>query len=250
MDTKGEYIWQIRSSECGPDGAATLPAILNLLQEAASLNAEELGFSKSNFSEAGENISWVLTHIKVEMVRFPRWEESVRIVTWPRRGRKITAMRDFELFSSSGERLGAATTEWMVIDLQSRRAVPIPEAVFTLANDERAPVFAPDAFSRLKWDCAERPDALRFRAKRADIDLNGHVNNVHYAEWFLETVPADAGMCASCEIIFRSETLAGEEVLAEGIEVAPGEWVHRVSSPDGRDHVLARTRWVVERLKS
>ncbi|MBP5790701.1 MAG: hypothetical protein J6W80_00370, partial [Kiritimatiellae bacterium] len=91
IDTFGEYSWRIRSSECNATGLATLPAILNLLQEAASLNAEELGFSKTNFSAAGENISWVLTRLKVRMTRYPRWEETVRIVTWPREGRKITA---------------------------------------------------------------------------------------------------------------------------------------------------------------
>ena len=47
MDTFGEYAFQVRSYECGPDGYATLATICNYLQEAASLNAESLKFSKS-----------------------------------------------------------------------------------------------------------------------------------------------------------------------------------------------------------
>ncbi len=243
MASLGTYTWQIRAAECNPSGFATLPALLNLLQEAASLNAEELGFSKSNFAGAGLNISWVLTRLRLDMSRYPRWEDAVTIVTWPRKGRKITALRDFELFLGA-ERIGAATTEWMIIDLATRRASVIPPAVFGLANDERQPALGDAEFSRLAWNCKERgADALSFRAKRSDIDLNGHVNNVHYAEWFLETVPESAGVCRSCEIVFRSETLAGEEVFAEGVETAPGEFIHRVSAPDGRDHVLAQTLW-------
>ena len=66
-DTFGEYSWAVRTYECGPDGAATMASVCNWLQEAASLNAESLAFSKSDFESAGENISWVLTHLKVKM---------------------------------------------------------------------------------------------------------------------------------------------------------------------------------------
>ena len=60
--TGATYCWQVRTYECGPDGLATLPTICNYLQEAASLNAESLKFSKSDFDAAGENISIHVRH--------------------------------------------------------------------------------------------------------------------------------------------------------------------------------------------
>ncbi len=222
MDTFGEYPFPVRTYECGPGGSATLPSVCNYLQEAASLNAETLGFSKSNFAAAGENISWVLT--------------------FPRGGRRMVAGRGCELRDAAGESLGAASSEWMLIDLASRSIVAVPDEVFGCANDVRKPVLGASPFTKLKWDCREALDARTFRAKRGDIDLNGHVNNVHYVEWLLETVPS-AGVCTDFEIVFRSETLAGEEVRAEGVEVEPSVFMHRVSAVDGRDHVLARTVW-------
>ena len=243
MTTGCEYEFQVRSYECGPDGAATLPTICNYLQEAASLNAESLSFSKSNFAAAGENISWVLTRMRVKMDRYPRWEERVVVATWPSGGRRIVANRDFEIRAADDTRLGVATSEWMLIDLASRRIVAIPDSVFECVDKSCAPVLGETPFTKLRWDCRETAGACAFRARRGDIDLNGHVNNVHYIEWLLETVPAGIGSCLDFEIIFRSETLAGEEVRAEGVEVEPGVYVHRVSAPDGRDHVLARTHW-------
>ena len=71
-DVYGEYSWPVRSYECGPEGVATMASVCNWLQEAASLNAESLAFSKSDFAAAGENISWVLTRLKVRMTRFPK----------------------------------------------------------------------------------------------------------------------------------------------------------------------------------
>ena len=244
MDTHGTYTWQVRTYECGPDGRMTLPAVCNYLQEAASLNAEELGFSKTDFAAAGANTTWVLTRLRVRMARLPKWGERVTVLTFPRLGRRITAFRDFALTDAAGAPLGVATSEWMTIDLASRRIVPIPEGVFAKANTERAPVLGEAAFAaKLRFPEGAPAAELRFRAQRSHIDLNGHVNNVHYVEWLLETVPPGAGVCTDFEIVFRSETLAGEEVRAEGVAVEPGVYAHRLSAPDGRDHVLARTRW-------
>ena len=241
-DVYGVYSWAVRTYECGPDGRATMASVCNWLQEAASLNAETLAFSKSDFEAAGENISWVLTRLKVRIARFPKWEEKVSILTFPRGGRRIVAYRDFVLTGADGDELGRATSEWMLIDLASRKIVAIPDGVFAAANTVREPVFGDEPFAKLRWDCkAASPEALAFRARRGDIDLNGHVNNVHYVEWLMEGRPEAAGPCHEIDIVFKSETLAGEEVRVESVETEPGVCFHRVYAPDGRDHVIART---------
>ena len=241
-DVYGVYSWAVRTYECGPDGRATMASVCNWLQEAASLNAETLAFSKSDFEAAGENISWVLTRLKVRIARFPKWEEKVSILTFPRGGRRIVAYRDFVLTGADGAELGRATSEWMLIDLASRKIVAIPDGVFAAANTVREPVFGEEPFAKLRWDCkAGSPDALVLRARRGDIDLNGHVNNVHYVEWLMEGRPEAAGPCHEIDIAFKSETLAGEEVRVESVETEPGVYFHRVYAPDGRDHVIARS---------
>ncbi|MBO5647712.1 MAG: hypothetical protein J6S30_02990 [Kiritimatiellae bacterium] len=241
-DVYGEYSWSVRTYECGPDGYATMVAVCNWLQEAASINAEELSFSKTNFEAAGANISWVLTRLRVRMTRFPKWGERVSILTFPRGGRRIVAYRDFVLTGEGGEELGTATSEWMLIDLASRKLVAIPEAVFAAANTVRKPVFGEESQPKFRWDCRESlSDALVFRARRGDIDLNGHVNNVHYIEWFLEGRPDSAPPCHEVDVIFKSETFAGEEVRVESVETEEGVFIHRVYAPDGRDHVISRS---------
>jgi len=241
MDTFARYPFQVRSYECGPHGRATLPTVCNYLQEAASLHAEKLGFSKSNFLAEGANMSWVLTRMRVKMARYPRWEEEVTVETYPRGGRRITAHRDFTVRAGE-ETLGVATTEWMIIDLATRRIVPVPESVYGLANDVRPPVLGEAAFSKLRWTCRETAGEMAFRARRGDIDLNGHVNNVHYVTWLLETLPLDVGEIRDFEIAFKTETLAGEDVRAASVEVEPGVWAAHVASPAGLDHVVARIR--------
>lgn len=239
---KGEYPFKVRAYECGPDGCATLPTVCNYLQEAASLNAESLGFSKPDFDSSGENVSWVLTRLLVRMSAYPRWGDEVKVTTFPRGGRRVVAWRDFELFARDGTRLGAATSEWMLIDLATRKMVAIPDSVFDCVDPLLAPVLGAEPFTpRLRFpsDAACEPPIV-FRAQRSHIDLNGHVNNVHYIEWMLEA--PHPPKCTSLEVVFRSETLAGDDVCVTAAE-SGGALLHRVASPDGRDHIVARTTW-------
>ena len=243
MDTFGEYSFKVRSYECDGEGFATLPTICNYLQEAASLNAEELGFSKSDFAAAGDDISWVLTKLRVRMKRYPKWEESVKVTTFPRGGRRIVAWRDFIATDSDGETLGVATTEWMIINLSTRRIVTVPQKVFDVANTVRPLVLGEEPFSRIRFPEHGEGDAsapMEFVAQNSHIDLNGHVNNVHYIEWMLEPCP---GLRPSeMEIVFRSETFAGDKVFVSVSGGSAGERYHRVFAEDGKDHIVAVTR--------
>ena len=238
----GKYQFKVRSYECGPDGRATLPTICNLFQEAASLHAAFLGFGKGDFAAAGENISWVLTRMVVKMNRYPVWENDLTVETFPRGGRKIVAWRDFEVKDAKGETLGVASSEWMIIDLATRKIHAIPEKVFAANDPKNTPVLGLEPFAKFRFPESVGGDArapLSCTAMKSQIDLNGHVNNVHYISWMLE--PCESRCPAEMEVVFRSETFAGDEVRVE-TAAADGYTYHRVSAPDGKDHIVARTK--------
>ena len=237
---KGRYSFKVRSYECGPDGCATLPTICNLLQEAASLHAASLGFGKGDFAAAGENISWVLTRMVVKMNRYPVWEDELTVETFPRGGRKIVAWRDFEIRDAKGQTLGVASSEWMIIDLATRKIHAIPEKVFAANDPRNTPVLGLEPFTKFRFpEGGSGVSPLHFTAMKSQIDLNGHVNNVHYINWMLE--PCESRCPAEMEVVFRSETFAGDEVRVE-TAVADGCTYYRVSAPDGKDHIVARNR--------
>lgn len=247
-------LYRVRSCECAPDGTLRLPRLLDYLQETAADHARELGFDFPVVDEAtGARAAWVLAQLRVRLDETPRWRDEVAVDTFPYGVRALAASRDFVIGrAGGGAPYGVATSRWMLIDPAARKAVRVPAYIGALSYD-REPVFGPgDPFTRLRWpaDAPETPGE-RYRAADMHIDMNGHVNNVHYAEWMLESVPADfaaAHRLVEMEIVFRSETLRGDFVVSRSIPgpaAADGSptFLHRVSDPAGRDHVLAQTRW-------
>lgn len=234
------FCWTVRSYECAPDGKVTVANVCNYLQEAASLNAEHLGFSKSNFEGENLNLTWVMTRMRLRLTRRPKWNEEVKVFTFPRPARRIVAWRDFILSDANGAEIGRASTEWMMIDMATRRPVAIPAFVTERADADREPVFAeplgfklpPDAFA------SQTSQPYTITAAPSDIDLNGHVNNVRYITWLFDAsgLTADA---LTLELAFKSEVLAGTTVGVETV-CQDGVLYQRIRSD--ADHVLAEIR--------
>lgn len=238
--TVGEYIFNVRSYECGANGRLTLPSMCNYLQESASAHAGELGFSKHDLDTGGRNISWALSRLVVKMACYPSWNDTVSVITFPRGGRRIVAWRDFLLKASDGSVIGLASSEWMTVDLAARKITPIPNGVLDCRVPGMEPVLGSEPFSpRLKYPGRETSAPLTFTAQHSHIDMNGHVNNVHYIEWLLEPFSGDANL-SEMEISFRNEVMAGDTVMVETCE-SPEALYHRIRSPDGVEYAIART---------
>ncbi len=75
-------------------------------------------------------------------------------------------------------------------------------------------------------------------ARRSDMDMNGHINNVTYLNWALETVPADVYLNFSLQQARRWPARAAAAVPQPRAATAAGRSVR--CSQDLRFVVLAR----------
>jgi acyl-CoA thioester hydrolase len=99
-------------------------------------------------------------------------------------------------------------------------------------------------------------------AEPADIDANGHVNNIVYVRWLQEVAtahwaavaPAEAQdrfvwVISRHEIDYRAASFAGEalqaETWGENPKGARFDRCTRITGPDGSLRVEARTTWVI-----
>lgn len=226
----------VRSYECGADKNIHFSNICNYMQEIASIHAEELGFSMKNFSD--DNLTWVMTRMKIRIDEYPKWGDTVRILTFPYGLKKLVAFRDFEIFVDD-KRIGRASTEWMVINIDTRKLAPIPSIVSEYSNNVREPVFGDTSFAKISFPKENILELYTdsYKVRRTHIDPNGHVNNVRYIEWIINTLPTDTKL-KEIEITFKSETLLGETIYTKCAKVENKHYVCAVSDEKDQPHVI------------
>ncbi len=234
----------VRYHEVDQQGWVRLPVVLAWLQEASITHAACLGVAAANMEE--QQLTWVLSRLGLELLRYPRSGDQVALETWPVNREGMFSIRDYRLTDGDGALIGRATSSWALLNLQTRRPVriadhlpPYPLHPVRALDDPFAPL------PRLEG-CTT---GLELPVLRADLDSNRHVNNTVYAAWGLEAVPgtiADHLLPNRLEIAFRAEALYGDTIRSccAPLPDAPHTLLHRIErAADGRELCRLRTTW-------
>ena len=177
----------LRTCNCDFTGRWRLSAILEAMQEAAGTHAELLGCGYSRLLP--QEIAWVLTRSQVEMERYPKVGDKVIVKTFPMPNRRMFFPRYFVFEDEAGNRFGAASTVWALLNLRERRMTP-PDPVLPFMPDNSdltPPLPLPGAVEMLEG--AE--EASCRLPVYTDLDVNGHVNNTKYADWLCNALGID-----------------------------------------------------------
>ncbi|NDV18427.1 acyl-ACP thioesterase [Pseudodesulfovibrio sp. JC047] len=241
-----EQPYNIRSYEPQTDGRIPISALCNYLQDIASRHADTLGFGLLDLRQSGH--FWVLARLHVMMDRMPGFGEQLHIETWPSGNERLVALRDFLIHDAHGL-VGRATSSWATVNRKTHRPDD-PSTVLDkryIPDRDHAMVFPSKAITRLKK--GDHPTQIK--ARRADTDVNGHVNNVKYVEYCMEAVPQswiETHQCLGLDIQFRTESFAGQEFQATCTESTSDSdmetILHALNRPsDTREIVRMKTWW-------
>jgi acyl-ACP thioesterase len=165
-------------------GFLSLPSLFYLFQEVAWEHAAVNHFGYENLKEHG--FFWVLSRVRVEIAKLPRWTEEFSIKTWPSGIEGAFALRDYLVTDGNGNKLVGATSSWLIVDIKSRR----PQRPDTFFN--RMPIQEKNRATtinapRLSIPLDETILTNDVVSKISDIDVNQHVNNTRYIEWAINT---------------------------------------------------------------
>jgi medium-chain acyl-[acyl-carrier-protein] hydrolase len=246
MRAKHRDCFRVRSYETDPQGRLQAPILCKWLEEAAVGHARILGVAVETLFEEG--VVWVLSRLRLTMDRWPRSGEETVVETWPEAANRLFTERRFEVFNASDNRVGKASTLWLVLDLVKRRPIRLPPLVM----DRLAEVdigTEPMRFSDLA-PLSNAQSELACTVRRSDLDLARHVNNTSYVEWAIEAVPDGVWGThdlTDLEIQYLSECHRGQTILSRSHLVAHGDEIqlsHQlVREEDNADVARALTRW-------
>ncbi|KAL4587950.1 hypothetical protein LXL04_000827 [Taraxacum kok-saghyz] len=194
----------IRCYEVGINKTATVETIANLLQEVGGNHAQSVGFSTDGFATTTTmrklHLIWVTSRMHIEIYRYPAWSDVVEIETWCQSEGRIGTRRDWIIKDySNGEVIGRATSKWVMMNEDTRRLQKVNDDVrdeYLIFCPKTPRLAFPEENNSSLKKIAKLEDPAEFSRlglvpRRADLDMNKHVNNVTYIGWVLESIPQE-----------------------------------------------------------
>ena len=202
-------------------------ALLGYLQEAATQAALALHASGPEI-RAKYNCLWMVARSWVELDAPLRWNDPLTIKTWHRGASGASSYRDFDLFRD-GAPVGQAVSQWVMVDADSRRLFRMKDL------EEFQGTGGGELCKSVKLRRPALPEAFDGRVRRdlrySDTDINGHVNNIHYADFACDSLHLEelgrgkfirtfqigyVNECRAGETVWVDTAARGDELFAQG----------------------------------
>ena len=210
MSTFFEYDIRLNGLDVDGRGQCKASALLNHLQNAATLASEERGLSHETLVER-YGVFWMLARSWYRLSRPLRYEDRLTVRTWHRGSKGAVMYRDYDILAN-GQLVGESVSAWVLASVDTRKLVrlnTIPE----LEGTGGGPLCKTVTLVKLRPP-GEVREVERRTMRYSDTDLNGHVNNTRYADFAcdavgMEVLPEDRYL-AEMQIGYLAECRPGE----------------------------------------
>lgn len=188
---------------CDDKKRIRIDGILKMITEASVTNTEKI--------EKGMNPNlWVIYRWQINFFKEINWKDEIEIETFTRQVHSFYAFRIFNVYRN-GEKVLEAETKWFLISKDTRRPMKIPVDLKAAYGEREGYMYDGDEIKE-KDSYDHR---LKIQIKKADIDLNGHVNNTVYLEYAKEGNDLDKEEVKNLQIVYKKEVRYDEDLYLE-----------------------------------
>jgi len=165
----------------------TIPKLLCMMHETAW---SHVSYLKKGWQELQEDgLFWALAKLHLKIHKLPKWNEKIRVDTWAKERESIMFLRDYEVFSETGELLCCAISEWMLVDFRLNKIVRL-EKLNTHLDYPKDRIAFEGRVPRLpRINIPENP--IFQPVVISDLDMNQHMNNASYVRWVFNQLSYD-----------------------------------------------------------
>jgi len=249
MTNKYNVEYKIRSYNVDMNQNLAVKNLCDMINDISGLHSEVLGVSVDDLNR--DNQSWVLSRMHLVIDKLPQRGKSICIDTWPSGSKGLYACRDY-IVNYDDKQIVKGTSAWLVIDIDKRRPIKIPETIVNsqipFADIEPAII---DDF-RGKIETLDTTNSFKtYNANYTDIDFNKHVTATKYVEWIVNELDidihkqydiAEIDIAYKLEIILNSEMHVSSKITEQNNDRII--IVHQIISDDNKKiHCQAKTVW-------
>ena len=182
-------------------------ALFRYYQETAGGHLDALGLDFNTMRE--KKCVFVITRMKNVFYSPIKRYDSVNIKTCSRGIKGVVFTRDYSV-TCGGEVVAEASTQWALIDLDSRRICR--PAVYAEYFDESDELCSFTDIKKIALDTALDLE-YKYKVVFSDIDENLHMNNTRYSDICLDAIGGTDNFIEEVSIDFLSEARLGDELV-------------------------------------
>lgn len=200
------YETRIPASRTGEDGLLTFASIVALMQDCSIWWVESEPEFRAYMDET--NMGLMISSRQVEVLRFPRYSEHVRVETSVYKSTPAIGYRNTFICTLDGEPLVRCWNAGPFVDRQTAELVSVPKDIAKglLLEPKREMTYLP---RKIKLPEVEPVEQAPVTVMRSDIDTNHHMNNVQHVRMANEYVPEDFA-CMNMRIEYKAQAWLGD----------------------------------------
>lgn len=207
--------YALRYSDLDFKDELTFTALLSIVQEAACMSADELGFGYEALKP--KNYGFIIVNTYCEFIRPIRLGDVVTVETWPLPPRHVIFERDYRVSGKTGEVLAALASRWCLVDLENFSLLTADKMGEVHENcpyrDEKTVEVPRWKIEKLGENGRE---VYRTTVRASHCDHYLHANNARYADFFMDCFTMDelaARPVKSFQIAYAKQAKEGKELI-------------------------------------
>ncbi|MGL4738884.1 MAG: acyl-[acyl-carrier-protein] thioesterase [Cellulosilyticaceae bacterium] len=161
------------------NGYMKMSALVDYMQETSNEHAGLLGIDFLEPYE-GKTYYWIVSRAKMYLETYPKWQEEIRIETYPCGADRLFAVRRFDIYNAADEQIGHIIGYYIVLDGEAHRPVRLRTFAKDFSLFEMQ--YEGEQLPKLELDEERVIEDVR-KVRSGEIDSNNHMNNAHYIRW-------------------------------------------------------------------
>ena len=191
-------------------GTMNIGTLVDLCMLVSMDQSALLGISTERLDYMG--YGWVIMQNIIDVVRLPKEHENIKITTQATSYNRLFCYRNFYVHDEQGEEIVHMHTVFALMSKAKRKIARIQKEIVGPYEGDYSTKIERLAVPHL----ADKVDySNQYHVRFMDIDSNQHVNNVHYYEWMLDTLPMEflqSHEIKHLNIVYKNEVRYGESV--------------------------------------
>lgn len=196
---------KVRYSEVGYNQNLKLNTLIDYFQDCSTFQSETLGVGLDYMDDNHQ--AWLLASWQIVIKRLPKFNEDIKITTWPYEFKSVYGMRNYVMQDSEENYLAYANSIWVMVDTSTGKIFRPDE------HQHKSYILSPKLdmeYEPRKIKISGEPESLHsFYVENHHLDTNGHVNNGQYVLMAKDCIPETADI-HQLRVEYKISAMAGD----------------------------------------